>query len=183
MKPLRLLTAFALLAIVSSASQDGAPTVTQTSQHEWLKQLVGEWTMQSEAVMAEGADPMQFDATETVKSFGDLWILAEGRGDFGGMKHGSMMTLGYDPNKKAFVGTWIDTMTAYLWVYRGTLDESKKVLTLEAEGPSFGDPNEMAQYRDVITIVDKDHKTLTSSMLGDDGEWTQFMKAEYTRKK
>jgi uncharacterized protein DUF1579 len=46
------------------------------------------------------------------------------------------MTLGYDPEKKQYVGTWVGSMMSYLWVYDGSLDAEEKVLTLNAEGPS-----------------------------------------------
>ena len=47
-----------------------------------------------------------------------------------------LMTLGYDPAKKRFVGTWVGSMMAHLWVYEGSMDAEEKVLTLSAEGPS-----------------------------------------------
>ena len=36
------------------------------------------------------------------------------------------MTLGYDPEQKSFVGTWIDSETAYLWTFTGQLDAAKE---------------------------------------------------------
>ena len=95
----------------------------------------------------------------------------------------TMMTLGYDPSRKRFVGTWIGSMMTNLWVYDGFLDEAGRVLTLEAEGPNMAEEGKMARYRDVIELRSDDHRVLTSHMLGDDGTWTQFMTAEYRRKR
>ena len=57
------------------------------------------------------------------------------------------------------------------------------MLTLNAEGPSMATEGKMAKYRDVIEFKSDDHRVLTSHMLGDDGEWRQFMTAHYRRKK
>lgn len=151
-------------------------------QHRWLQQLVGEWNVTMAASMGPGTEPMQMESTESCRAVGQTWVVGEGKANLGGTMFTSMMTLGYDPAKQAFVGTWIDTMQTHLWVYRGTLDDAGKVLTLEAEGPRHDDPTRPAKYRDAIEIVGPDHKRLTSSMLGDDGKWVTFMTADYRRK-
>jgi hypothetical protein len=171
-----------LLALAASPVQE-MPQSQKVDQHAWLQQLVGEWTATAEATMAPGAEPMKMESTESVRSIGGLWIVAEGKGDLAGTPVTTLLTLGYDPDKKTFVGTWIDSMQTHLWTYTGTLDDAKKVLTLEAEGPSFDDPTKTAKYRDVITLESPDVKKLASSMLGADGKWTTFLKAEYRRKK
>lgn len=191
MKTIALLALLAVAASCkSSPSQaSAAPDSPESSpppsldQHRWLQQLVGEWSATSEATMEPGAEPMRMESTERVRSIGGLWIVAEGSASFGGMPFSTMLTLGYDPQEQAFVGTWIDTMQMHLWTYRGTLDESKRVLTLATEGPAFGDPTKTAKYRDAIEIKDPDHRVLTSSVLGDDGSWKTFLRAEYRRKK
>lgn len=154
-----------------------------SEQHAWLQQLVGEWTVTTEATMEPGAEPMKMESTEFVRSIGGLWTLGEGHMTIGDQVMNSFLTLGYDPAKNAYVGTWIDTMQTTLWVYRGTLDASGKVLTLVAEGPAFGDSSRIVEYHDVITIKDPDHRTLTSSVQDADGKWVEFMKAEYKRRK
>ena len=105
------------------------------------------------------------------------------RGSMMGTEVHALMTLGYDEKKKAFVGTWIDSMQSHMWHYEGKLDAAKKVLTLSASGPSFDDPDVMANYHDIITIVDADTHTLTSEVQTPDGKWTPFMTARYERKK
>ena len=37
-----------------------------------------------------------------------------------------IMTLGYDPQKKRFVGTLIGSMMTHLWVYDGALDAGRR---------------------------------------------------------
>ncbi len=152
-------------------------------EHHWLHKLVGEWTSEGEASMGPGKPTEKFKSTERVRSLGGLWVLGESTGDMpGGGTATMLMTLGYDPQKKRFVGTWIGSMMTYLWVYDGSLDASEKILTLNAEGPSMASDGKIAKYRDVIEFKSDDHRVLTSHALGDDGEWRQFMVANYRRK-
>lgn len=53
-------------------------------EHEWLQKLVGDWTYESEMPMEPGAAPTKFTGTETVRSIGGIWILAEGKGEMPG---------------------------------------------------------------------------------------------------
>lgn len=167
----------------AASSPAPPPAQAQLPQHEWLQQLVGEWDVDCEATMEPGAEPMLLESTESVRPFGGLWVLAEGEATFGGEEFSTMMTLGYDPAQERFVGTWIDTVQAYMWHYAGTLDETGKVLTLSTRGPSFDDTTDMADYRDAITVAGPDRRILTSSVKQDDGTWLTFMRAEYTRRR
>jgi hypothetical protein len=154
-----------------------------TSQHRWLHQLLGDWTCESTADMGAGEAPMQGTGTEHVRALGGLWVLGEGTGTMPGSDTGYMlMTLGYDPAKEVFVGSWVGSMMTHMWVYRGTLDAAQKVLTLDTEGPSEKGDGSTARYRDTITLVSPDERTLTSASLQPDGSWKQFMQATYRRK-
>ncbi|MGH9628094.1 MAG: DUF1579 domain-containing protein [Bryobacteraceae bacterium] len=154
-------------------------------EHQWLQKLVGEWTYEAEGLTKPDEPPAKSTGTESVRSLGGLWILAEGQGAMpDGGPATAMLTLGYDPQKKRYVGTWIGSMMTHLWVYDGgTLDASGKVLTLEAEGPDMAAEGKMARYRDVIEFKSDDHRLLTGHMLGDDGKWQKFMTTNYRRKK
>lgn len=152
-------------------------------QHRWLQQLAGEWTVTSEADMGPGEPTHCGIGTETVRALGELWMVLEGTGDMPGGGTAQMrMTLGYDPERGAFVGNWVGSMMALMWVYQGQLDADRKVLTLDTEGPSFKGDGKTVRYQDVITLVDADTRTLHSQTLGDDGQWTRFMTATYRRK-
>jgi hypothetical protein len=151
-------------------------------EHRWLQQLVGEWTYEGEATMGPDQPVQRWHGSERVRSVGDVWVLCEGQGEMPGEGTGTtLMTLGYDPQKQRFVGTFIGSMMTYLWVYEGSLDADEKVLTLQAEGPSCAAEGTMAKYKDVIEIVSEQHRTLSSYLLGDDGTWNTFMTAHYRR--
>ena len=153
-------------------------------EHQWLHRLVGEWTFESECSVAADQPPIKSTGWETVRSLGGLWTIGEGASEVpeGGMCD-SIMTLGYDPQSKRFVGTFIASMMTHLWPYNGTLDASGNVLTLDTEGPSFAGDGTIAKYQDIIEFLDNDHRTLSSQILGADSQWKPFMKAHYRRKK
>ena len=84
---------------------------------------------------------------------------------------------------KKYVGTWVDSMMNHLWEYEGTVDDSGKKLTLEADGPSFSQPGKTGKYHDAYEFKSNDHIYMTSSMLTNDGKWVTFMTAQIKRKK
>jgi len=94
----------------------------------------------------------------------------------------TQMTLGYDPAKKRFVGTWVGSMMSHMWIYDGALDATEKILTLSAEGPSFAGDGTIAKYEDIIEIKSDGHRLLRSRVLGQDGKWNEFMVGHYRRK-
>jgi hypothetical protein len=151
-------------------------------EHHWLQRLIGEWTYETEVIMEPGKPAERSKGRETVRGLGGLWVIGEGEGEMPGGGHAKMqITLGFDPQKKHFVGTWVGSMMAMLWVYDGRLDPTERVLTLSAEGPSMSGDGRITQYQDVITIESDDHRILTSKVLDQSGSWNEFMTAHYRR--
>lgn len=166
-----------------SAGQGTPMKAEPQKEHQWLHRLVGEWTYEAEAPSQPGP-AAKVTGTESLRSLGGLWILAEGQGEMpGGGAATTLMTLGYDPDKKRFVGTWIGSMMTHLWIYDGELDAAQRVLTLNSEGPSVTGDGKMSNYQDVIEFKSDDHRTLAARVLGADGKWQQIMAADYRRKK
>jgi hypothetical protein len=155
-----------------------------TDQHRWLQKLLGEWRYEHEAP-AEGDTPAQkISGTERVRMLGDVWVLCEARGSMpDGQSVESLMTLGYDPQKNRFVGTWVGSMMNHLWVYDGELNAEATALSLPSQGPDFQTPGKYVQYKDVIEFKSNDHRVLTAHSLGDDGKWTELMTMDYFRVK
>ncbi|MCW8140187.1 MAG: DUF1579 family protein [Planctomycetota bacterium] len=152
----------------------GMPEVKPQAEHAWLRRLVGEWTWEMDAPDGKG----KLSGTETVRTVGDVWIVGEGSGAMGSM----VITLGYDPAKKRFVGTWIGSMMTHMWIYDGELDAAGGVLTLRAEGPSMTGDGTTKQYKDVIELLSDDRRTLSGHCQSEDGTWQQLMTMELRRK-
>jgi hypothetical protein len=152
-------------------------------EHEWLQQLVGEWIFESECIMEPGKPPENFKGSECVRSLGGLWVLCESQCEMpGGGMANMLMTLGYDPQKQKYVGTWVGSMMAHLWMYEGAMDAEGKALTLNSEGPNCAEEGKLATYKDVIEFPSDYHRVQTSYMLSDEGEWRLVMTANYRRK-
>ena len=162
----------------SPTSTQAPPFAEPQAEHKWLRRLVGTWTYRT----TDPAESSQATGAETVRAIGDLWVVGESNGEMPGAgPMTSVMTLGYNPATKRFVGTWIGSMMTHMWVYDGELDAAERVLTLTSEGPSMANDGTMSTYQDVIEFKSDDHRTLTSRVRGSDGTWQQFMSMEFRR--
>jgi hypothetical protein len=168
----------------TEVNQEMCHVAKPQKEHEWLTRLVGEWTYEGECSMGPDQPPMKSTGKETVRSLGGLWMVGESEANMPNGEPATMIiTLGYDPKTNRYVGTWVGSMMTHMWHYDGEMDASGKVLTLNAEGPSFADPNKTAKYQDIIEVKDDNHRILRSQFQGEDGKWTQFMTANYKRTK
>ena len=181
---IRTLIASALLLLPISAQAQEMPEMPKpVKEHEWLAQLTGEWESTMKCNAEPGKPPVEGKSSEKARMLGGFWVVSEGEGEMMGGKFSSILTLGYDPEKKKFISTWVDSMTSTLWSYTGSLDEATNTLTLETEGPNPMEPGKTCKFKEVIVLKDKDHKTFTSNIQGADGKWTEMMTATSTRKK
>jgi hypothetical protein len=180
MKQTAILVFLAVMA-AGSLAQDAPPTPKPQKEHEWLQQLVGEWETEGEAITEPDKPPVKTKGSENNRSIGGFWVQGEHKGDFFGTPFTGVMTLGYDAEKKKYIGTWVDSILPHLWKYEGTVDATGKILTLESEGPG-PEPGKLAKYRDSLEIKSKDHKVLTSAT-EKDGKWVTYLTVQYRRKK
>jgi hypothetical protein len=171
-------------ADVQAAAMELGMKLEPTREHKWLQKFVGEWTYEMDASMEPGKPPVKMTGSETIRPFGEVWVQGHGTSQMpDGSPAETQITLGYDPLKKRFIGTWLGTMMAHLWVYDGELSADERTLTLNSEGPSMTEQNKRANYRDVFEFKNDDLRTLTAFVQGDDGQWSQFMTLDYHRKK
>lgn len=150
-------------------------------EHRWLERMLGDWTWEAEAPAHADRPASRETGSEYVRSLGGLWVVGDMRSSGSGDNPGgeSILTLGFDPARGRFVGTFVSSMMAYLWVYDGELEGD--TLTLYAEGPSFTDEGGMSRYRDVIELRGDSERVMTSHQETADGSWLPFMTMRYRR--
>ncbi|MDR6756047.1 hypothetical protein J2Y48_001337 [Mycoplana sp. BE70] len=151
-----------------------------TTQHHWLQRLIGDWDVSADAI---DGPPEKSTWTEHVRPLGGRWVLCEGRGLMpDGQEAETLMTLGYDPQRGHYTGTWIGSMMNYLWHYEGVLEPTGDLLTLHSEGPDFKNEGKKVPYQDIITFIDDRHRTLTALVRQNDGSWDKMMEMHYWRR-
>lgn len=187
---LLLSLALTALAGVRVFGQESYPYREVTKEHQWLMQLTGEWTTSvyaNENTTITSADgvveepPPRFPGTESVRALGPYWVIADGKIDQPDLPIRYVLTLGYDPIKKKFVGTSISSVESLCATLEGTLDESGKVLTLEGTVPYAVEPSTTAMLRLVITLKSPRERIRTSAYKSGDA-WKTLYTMEYTKK-
>ncbi|MCI0651203.1 MAG: DUF1579 domain-containing protein [Planctomycetes bacterium] len=178
------LAAISILGVATLAAEDAPKSGDPPQAHSWLRQLVGVWTYETEAIVDPSQPPVKSEGVESVRALGSMWVIAESscKGPTGDPMT-TMFTLGYSLEKKKHVGTFIASEMSELWSYEGTLDPSGKVLTLETEGPNLAAPGTTAKYREILVIKNADYRVSRSEMLMPDGKWLNFVTNHYRRKK
>lgn len=147
------------------------------AEHAWLQQFVGEWVSETESHMDLDREPEKSQAIERVRSLGGFWIVNEIDAEMMGAPFHGIQTLGYDPKKKKFIGTWVDSVSCAVWTYEGSLNKERTVLTLYSEGPCPTTPDELTKIKDVLELTDNNHKLYTSYVFDKHGHWNLCMEA------
>lgn len=151
------------------------------AEHKWLEQLIGEWKTEAEMTMPDGST-QKSTGSESVQSLNGLWAYGHGKATMpGGSPMNYYTGLGYDLTFKEYRGFMMMDVSSHLWKYTGELSADGKVMTLNCVGPNMEKEGETANYRDIIEIIDENHRTMTSMGEQPNGEWMQYMKVSYTR--
>jgi len=175
---------FAVLTLSQSCfGQAPPPAPEPTKEQVWLQKFVGQWKTESKGVAGPDQPPMQCSGTLSSRMLGGFWVVNEMSGDMAGVPMTGIQTIGFDAEKKKYIGTWVDSMTAFMWKYEGSVDATGKVLTLQADGPNFVAEGKLTTFEDIYEFTTDDKITMTSRMLIKEGEWVTFMTGTATRVK
>jgi hypothetical protein len=153
-------------------------------EHELLERFVGDWHTESEMTMGPDQPSMKCKGQIHAATLGKMWLVANVENNVMGTKMNAVLTLGYDPDKKKYVGTWIDSMVNHLWHYNGWLEDDGKTLILEAEGPNMMQPGtgKTAKFRDVYIFKSPDQMETKALMQQEDGKWITMATGTSQRK-
>ena len=115
---------------------------------------------------------------------GGLWLVSVFQGEFGGMRFEGRGQFGYDPHKKKYVGTWVDSMSPTLTVLEGSYDAKARTMTYTGDGVCPKDGSKLIE-RMVTKIQGDDSRVFTLYITGTPtgGKEAKVMEIEYTKRK
>ncbi len=168
--------------LMSSANPDDSPAIGPSPAHSELRRKEGTWDVRCTYFMGGDASPIEVDGTETGQMLGDLWCNSRFQADMLGTPLSGNGSIGYDPVKKRYVGTWKDSATPFLYTFEGDFDSEGKVLEMSGENydPVRGCP---ATYRSRVEFISDDEHLLDLSIDVPDGLPIKVLRYHYTRRK
>jgi len=179
-----LVAGLGLFGLAALSNAQDAPVPKATPEHQRLAQGVGTWDATVKSWMqGPGAEPSVSKGVEIVKLMpGGLWLLSEFHGKFGDMAFHGHGQSGYDPLKKKYIGTWVDSMETTIMIMEGDFDPQTNTLTMYSKGVDpAGKP-----YDAKMVEVEKDKNTrvFTMSMKSDEtkGEYIKVMEISYVKR-
>jgi hypothetical protein len=160
-KSMSVLAVFGLL-VAAAGAQDEKKKMEfpkPGKEHEQLNKFEGRWDAVAKGMHEGKTEESKGTETVTVGYDGYWYVL-----NYNGMHDGKTFTghgmLGYDPNKKKYLLTWIDNMSPYAMWAEGESDSSGKTFTFTSECfcPELG---KVGPMRSVFEFQDDKHRTLT----------------------
>ena len=151
-----------------------------TVEHDRLKEHAGVWNVESSFYMDPNPEtpPMVVQAKETIEMFGPFWTTGTYESEMMGMPFQGKATLGYDPENKEYVSTWIDTMSPTFFCFRGNFEGE----TLTMRGRAFDCMSKMeANYRTTEVHKSPNERVFEMFMEMPDGTEFKMMTHVYTR--
>jgi hypothetical protein len=122
------------LSLAAPAFAQGPPM--PGPEHEILGRNVGTWDVAME-MSIPGMGPMTMSGVETSTLMAGRWLIADFKGEAMGMTFETHGMTGFDPEKKAYVAVWADTMSTSLNTGESTYDAATGTLKgwMETNGP------------------------------------------------
>jgi hypothetical protein len=161
----------------SSAAAQQMENIKPGPEHAVLKKAVGTW----DAEVDMGPMGGKSKGTQVIKEGpGGIWFTTDFKSDMLGLKFEGHGVTGYDPLKKKYVGTWVDSMSGGVSTTEGTYDASSKTMTETMT--SVGPDGKPAKMESVIVYKSDDEHTFTMSMVMPDGSKMKVMTITYKRK-
>src|SRR5439155_18730659 len=104
----------ALMALLTPATSAQPPSPKPGPEHEHLKKMEGTWDAVIRAGEGESKGTMVYKM-----ELGGFWLVSDFKAEFGGQPFRGRGVDGYDPVKKKYVSSWVDSMSPMLLVFEG----------------------------------------------------------------
>jgi len=148
-----------------------------TQEHRLLTKDVGDWD--AALTFSGPMGDMQMTGKESVSMYGPFFQVSEFAGAFMGQEFFGRATMGYDPVREKWVGTWTDSSSPWMQVMYGDYDAATKSLTLLYDGVNA--ELQLQPGKTVLTWTGPDTRTYDAYWLDDEGNATRHMHIDYTR--
>ena len=180
-RSLRALTcslSLSLLVLPLAAQQPGMPV--PGPEHKQLAAQAGTWDAVLETMGPDGKPTQSKGVSERRVGPGGFWLIDDFHADMLGTPFTGHGALGYDPVRKLYVQSWVDSMSPMLMTMEGTFDKSGKVLTMTGMGP--GPQGTPIKMRLTTTMPDANTEVFEMYATGPDGKEQRMLKITYTRR-
>jgi len=153
-----------------------------TAEHQRLAEHVGVWNVDCTFYMDPSQPPMETKGKDTVTMFGPFWTEAVFESEMFGAPFKGRATLGYDPEAKHYVSTWIDSMSPTFFHFTGNYDASGKVLEMRGEAYDCM-MKRLTRYRTREENRSRNERVFEMFMTMPDGSEVQMFTHHYRRAK
>jgi hypothetical protein len=162
------------LGLVLSAGPAAAQAKPRP-EHKKLQKFEGDW----DATIAFGGGTSKGTCRYKI-GLGGFWLQSQFKADFGGMPFAGRGVTGFDPHKKKYVSTWVDSMEPALLVMEGSFSKDGKTFTEKGEG--YDMEGKLQKMKSVYEFKGKDKMVFTMYKVVD-GKDEQVLQITYNRKK
>ena len=170
----RRLNTLCLMFVIAAAPLTAQEMPKPSPEHAFLKKSAGNWDCTMKMMGQE------MKCSHSSEMVGDFWVVGKFIGDFGGMKFEGRDTTGWDPVKKKYTATWVDSMSPYTMTLTGDYDAATKTMTLQGTG--YHGDGKAAKFKEVIVYKSDDEYTMTMHE-EKDGKFEVGFTIDYKRKK
>jgi hypothetical protein len=176
---MRKTVGLAVAALVSCASVRAQEQPRPGPEHDLLKRQVGTWDAVVE-MMPVGVPPSTSTGVETNRMVGGRWLVTDFESRMAGQPFHGHGTTGYDPARRKYVSTWVDTFGTSLYTGESAYDAGTRTLTGVMQGPD--DSGQPMKMKVVTEYKDDDTRVVTMYMASPDGKDVPSMRATYRRR-
>ena len=154
---------------------------TPAEGHDFLKNLIGNWTYTMKYWATEGADAEESDGSSNAQWIMNGKFLEE---NISGTSMGQPFTgkniMGYNNGTDKYTSYWFDSMSTGSMFAEGAIDFEGKTASTSGNYhcPMRG---KNTDYRSIIKIIDDNTRTYEMYMTEDDGTEFLAMQIDYTR--